>query len=249
MSPARDQNQGSATFEQAQTLLSHHYILQSDLAKLCLPSATKDEYRKLAWVNSICCLSLVIGLIGVKTRPIVPKTLEAPVEVVPVVFTPPVEEPKATLEPRLQEPDPTQDVPVETPQIATVVAADPAAANFPVPVEGPVVFAPARFAAAPPPSPPKPQTRPKPTVFIAGSAQGVFPDPPYPSLALRKHYEGKVMLYVIVNPNGSPASVEVKDSSGYSILDSHSSDWVKSRWRWPAGETRHYLVPFVYQIR
>jgi TonB family protein len=68
-------------------------------------------------------------------------------------------------------------------------------------------------------------------------------------LALRRHYEGKLMLYVIVNTNGALASITVKDASGYSVLDSHSSDWVKNHWRWPPGETRHYFVPFQYQIR
>ena len=225
------------------------YMLRSDLAKLCLPSASHDENRKLAWLNSICFLFLVIGLIGLKTRKVIPKTLEEIVDVIPVVFTPPVEEPKVDPEPQIQEPDPTQELSVETPQLATIVAADPSAVSFAVPVEGPVVFAPARFAAPPPPSPPKPPARPKPTVFNAGASQGTFPDPPYPSLALRRHYEGKLMLYVVVDPSGSAASITVKDSSGYSILDTHSTDWVKNRWRWPAGDTRHYFVPFEYQIR
>lgn len=230
-------------------MLSHDYTLRSDLAKLCLPSATRDENRKLAWLNSICCFFVVIGVIGLKTRPITPKQLEVAEDVVPVIFTPPVEPPKVEPQTQIQEPDPNQEVIVDTPQIATVVAADPAAVSFAVPVEGPVVFAPARFAAPPPPSPPKPPSTPKPTVFNAGKSQGNFPDPPYPSLALRRHYEGKLMLYVIVDASGTPTSITVKDSSSYPMLDSHSSDWVKNHWRWPPGETRHYLVPFEYHIK
>ncbi|MBI4664510.1 MAG: TonB family protein [Verrucomicrobia bacterium] len=238
----------SAGLESANELLSHRYTLRSDLAKLSLPSGIMDENRKLAWVNSICFLFLVIGLIGLNPRKLTPRTLEQSVDAVPVVFTPPVEPPKVQPEPQLQEPDPNQDVALETPQIATVVAADPTAVNFPVQVDGPVTFAPARFAAAPPPTPPKP-AQPKPTVFNASRSQGAFPDPPYPSLALRRHYEGKLLLYVVVDPAGAPSSIQVKESSGFNLLDDHSAEWVKNRWRWPQGDTRHYLVPFHYQIR
>lgn len=249
MNSSSGSSQASAALGQAHALLSHNYTLRSDLAKLCLPSATRDENRKLAWLNSICCLFLVVGAIGLKTRPIAPKQLEALVDTVPVEFNPPAEPPKVDPEPTIQEPDPNQEITVDTPQIATVVAADPSAVNFPMPVDGPVVFAPARFAAPPPPSPPKPPSPPRPTVFNAGKSQGHFPDPPYPSLALRRNYEGNLMLYVIVDTNGSPASITVKDGSGYPLLDSHSSDWVKNHWRWSPGETRHYLVPFHYRIR
>lgn len=246
MSNFSDQN---PTFESAGSLLVGQHSLHSELAKLCLPSATRDENRKLAWANSICFLFILIGVIGLKPRKIVPKTIEEQVEIVPVVYTPPVEPPKVEPEPQVQEPDKNEEVNVETPQVATVVAADPSAVTFAVPVDGPVVFAPAKFAAAPPPNPPKPPSKPKPTVFNASGSQGVFPDPPYPSLALRRHYEGKVVLYVIVDPAGTPSSVDLKESSGYPILDSHSTDWVKARWRWAPGETRYYFVPFVYQIK
>lgn len=238
------------TLDQASAFDPQHYTLHSDLAKLCLPSASRDANRKLAWANSVCFLFVTIGVIGFRAPELTLKSPEPPVEVVPVVFTPPVEPPKTKPEPQPDEPEKPQESSVETPQIATVVAADPAAAAFAVPVEGPVVFAPARFASAPPATPPKPTAPPKPTLFNArGRGGGTYPDPPYPSLALRRHNEGKVLLYVIVDPDGSPASVQVKDSSGYALLDTHSADWVKNKWRWPSGETRHYFVPIEYQIR
>ncbi len=71
----------------------HEYALSSDLAKLCLPAAFTDSYRKLAWVDSICFLFLVIGLVGLKAPRVVERPLSQPTEAVPVVFTPP-EEPK-----------------------------------------------------------------------------------------------------------------------------------------------------------
>ena len=94
------------------------------------------------------------------------------------------------------------------------------------------------------------EVQPKPTLFTPSrSGQGTFPNPPYPSLALRRHLEGKVVLSVTVDQNGSPVSVVVKESSNYSVLDSHSVDWVKNHWRWPTAEARSLLVPFDYRIR
>src|SRR5688572_20479299 len=116
----------------------HEYTLQSDLAKFCLPAAVSDPNRKYAWANSICFLFLIVGLIGLKSPELITRQITPVVDVIPVVFTPP-EEQQAQPEPQPQEePDPNQEAPVEMPQVATVVAANPAAAAFAVPVEGPV---------------------------------------------------------------------------------------------------------------
>ncbi len=40
------------------------YVLRDDLARLCLPAAQRDPDRQLAWVNSICLLFLLIGILG-----------------------------------------------------------------------------------------------------------------------------------------------------------------------------------------
>src|SRR2546428_13996765 len=70
------------------------YQLSDDLARLCLPSEFKDSYRALAWVDSICFLFLLIGLIGLRPPKIIENPVVAPPEVVPVIFTPPEEQPK-----------------------------------------------------------------------------------------------------------------------------------------------------------
>src|ERR1043166_10122678 len=137
--------------------------LSSDLAKLSLPVAFRDEYRKLAWANSICFLFLVIGLIGIKARPIVVKPITPPVEAVPVIFVPPQEQPKE--EPEQTQPDearPTEEV--VTPQVVTVVAPDAAKVAFAVPVKGPVAVAESVRLATPPPPAAAPQP-PQPTAF------------------------------------------------------------------------------------
>src|SRR2546427_7548135 len=135
------------------------YSLHSDLAQFCLPAASRDAYRKLAYVNSICSLFLAIGLAGINP-PVLEQRVPEPVQqFVPVEIVQPPEPPKTEPQPQEQDPQPQPDTPVLMPQVATVVAADPTQVKFAVPVEGPVVFAPAKFAQAPPPAPPKPATR------------------------------------------------------------------------------------------
>ena len=43
-----------------------HYELKDELARLCLPSASRDVSLKLAWVNSVCLLFLLIGFAGAR---------------------------------------------------------------------------------------------------------------------------------------------------------------------------------------
>jgi TonB family protein len=140
---------------------------------------------------------------------------------------------------------------VDTPVVATVVAADASQVAFAVPVIGPVTTMPARF--APPPPAQLPKAPPKPTTFVPGHGEGgSFPWPSggdYPREALEKRAQGKVMLYVVVDPNGVPSTVEVKDGSGYYVLDRASAQWVKNKWRWLPGETRLFYVPFVWQLQ
>ncbi len=224
-----------------------NYVLTSDLAQYCLPSASRDVSRKFAWANSICFFFLLIGIIGIKEPEAIPSASTEVIDAVPVVFTPPEEQPKVEPEIQPDEPEPQPATALDTPVIATVVAPESTAA-FPVPVEGPVILAPsARYASAPPP---KPASRPKPTEFRPGKDDGgSYPHWDYPRLALQRSYQGKGMLYVIVDANGSLVSVEIKDSTGYDMLDNHVEKWVKNKWRWPPGQTRHFLVPFEFQIK
>src|SRR5437763_13722997 len=167
------------------------YALHSDLAQFCLPAATRDANRKLAYVNSICLLFLVVGLAGLNPPKIEQRVPEPIQEFVPVEIVQPPEPPKT--EPQLQQ-DPEQqpDKPVDMPQIATVVAADPSQVKFAVPVEGPVDFAPAKFDQAPPPAPPKPASRT--VVKMTGAEGGSHPEPSYQRAALEQRQQGTVTV-------------------------------------------------------
>ncbi len=229
---------------------AHDYKLSDDLARLCLPAEFKDSYRKLAWVDSICFLFLVIGLIGLRPPRILEKPVTRPPEVVPVVFTPPEEQPKP--QPTVQQeqpPEEQQETPVEAPQIPTVVAANTPNVAFAVPVEGPVVLAPVTRAPPPPPVTKAPPAQPR--TFIPGKGEGgTFPWPTsYPREAMEQRLQGTVTLYVVVDANGIPAQVDIKDSSRHFVLDHFAQQWVKNHWRWLPGEMRYFYVPFQFSLQ
>ncbi|HTL57821.1 MAG TPA: energy transducer TonB [Candidatus Limnocylindrales bacterium] len=226
-----------------------HYQLQDDLARLCLPQEYKDSYRTLAWVNSICFLFLLVGMIGIKPPRVIHKPLSEIVESVPVVFTPPEEPPKVEPESKPDEPDEPQNTTEETPQVMTVIAAaDPTSVAFAVPVQGAVAIAPAAHLATPPPpanhAPPQ-ATRFNPAVADGGS----YPPPQYPGVGLRNHYQGTVTIEIQVDATGKITVARVQKSSGFPALDEAALDVVKNRWRFPPGTERNYYWPCVFQLQ
>jgi len=79
------------------------------------------------------------------------------------------------------------------------------------------------------------------------------PEPDYPALSKRLGEEGRVLLRVLVTPDGLAEQVEVRQSSGHARLDQAALTTVK-RWRFtPArrGEERlaaWVLVPLSFQL-
>jgi len=228
---------------------SHEYRLSDDLARLCLPQEWKDSYRRLAWVNSICFLVLVIGLVGVKPPKIHVRPLSEPPDIVPVVFTPPEEQPKTEPEVKPDEPDQPRDTQEDTPQVVQVVAAinSPAVA-FSVPVQGAVAVASEARLATPPP--PHPEAPPTPVRFNANvSDGGSYPKPEYPGIALRNHVEGTVMIEIQVDATGNITDAKLQKSSGSSALDTAALDVVKKRWHFPAtGQARWLYWPCIFKM-
>src|SRR5579862_8089397 len=129
------------------------YQLNDELARLCLPAASRDPNRKLAWVNSICLLFLLIGILGGKP---VPSTLPAvpPLEqVIPAMIEPAPQPPQTVTAASQNE----QHNEKEEPGAAHVVVVTPEspAINFSVPTIGTLVV-PNAIAAAPPLKPLEP---------------------------------------------------------------------------------------------
>ena len=71
--------------------------------------------------------------------------------------------------------------------------------------------------------------------------------PPYPPLARRKGYQGRLVLKLLVSKDGRVATVRVVKSSGYSILDRAALKTVK-RWRFIPARLGSEPIPFWVEV-
>ncbi|KAA8691161.1 Outer membrane transport energization protein TonB [Pseudomonas caricapapayae] len=161
-----------------------------------------------------------------------PMTIEFSQPAPPVVETPPPP-PEPVVQPVVEPPPPVEDelavkppppkpIPKPKPQPPKPVVkpvAKPIEQPAP-PVPAPPVAAPA----APAPPAPKPVT---PASASAGYLRN--PAPEYPSLAMRRGWEGTVLLRVHVLASGKPGEIQIQKSSGRDQLDDAALAAVK-RW-------------------
>jgi protein TonB len=211
------------------------YELKSEMARVCLPRPHVHARRNLAWTNSICLLFLIIGLVGFRPAPPPPITVKPLEEAAPIVIeaTPP---PQPSSQPKPEDTPKDQD---NTPAPKVVlVALDSPKFDFSVPTIGNVLV-PNSMAQAPPPAPLRqalPERKPpQPSLLNNTGAGGDRPAPPYPKLALESGQQGSVVLLMTVNEAGVVTAVEIKETSGSSILDHYSMDYVKRHWTVDAG--------------
>jgi TonB family protein len=214
-----------------------HYELKDELARLCLPGANRDVNLKLAWVNSVCILFLLIGIAGARRgliaiKPVPPIRIEVPVVVLPTVLPPQAVAPK-----------PEQAEPKSQPQVLVVLPTAPNI-NFGVPTAGTLV-APAALASAP-----QPQAIPLHIGSLNTTGTGVErPEPPYPKIALDSGEQGTVVLSLAGDDAGNVISADVKTSSGFPVLDRATVDFIKRHWRLPTdGNTRLFETSITYKL-
>ncbi|HTQ52263.1 MAG TPA: TonB family protein [Candidatus Acidoferrales bacterium] len=215
---------------------SSGYELKDELARLCLATARREPERKLAWVNSVCILFLLIGLLGARQgviaiRPVPPVRQEVPVVVQPAVLPP---QPVA--------PKPEQAQPVNQPRVLVVLPNAPNV-NFGVPSAGTLV-ADAALASAPQAAP----------VHIGSlnntGAGGERPEPPYPPIALQTGEQGTIVLVLTGDDAGHVVSVDVKTSSGFPVLDHATVEFLKRHWRLPTDSgTRLFQTSITYKLQ
>ena len=162
-----------------------------------------------------------------------------PAQVLAEFVTPPTPEAKEPPPPAQPPPKPMPRQPVVRQQAPRPVAKpDPIAApNAPMgvaeAVPAPVTEAPPTPAAPPaPPSPPAP-----PRIELPSSNAGYLnnPKPTYPAISRRLGEQGKVVLRVFIDAEGSPQQIEIRQSSGYERLDQQALDAVR-RWRFVPGK-------------
>ena len=213
------------------------YELNDELARLCLPPANREPERRLAWVNSVCILFLLIGILGarqgaISIKPVPPIRQEVPVVVQPTVLPP---QPVA--------PKPEQPQPVNQPRVLVALPNAPNV-NFGIPTAGTLVV-PAELAAPPP------QMAPARIGSLANTgAGGERPEPPYPPIALQTGEQGTVVLTLTGDDAGNVVSVDIKESSGFPVLDRATVDFIKRHWRLPTdSDTRLFQTSITYKLQ
>ncbi|MFL1527169.1 energy transducer TonB [Pseudomonas sp. O230] len=169
-----------------------------------------------------------------KALPIVPPeippmTIEFSRPAPPVVEPPP----QQPVQPVIEPPPPVEDeLAVKPPPPKPIPKPKPIAKPVPKPLQkvAPQPPAPpqpaAPVAAAAPPAPPAPAPV---TPASANAAYLKNPAPDYPSQAVRRGWEGTVLLRVHVLANGKPGEIQIQKGSGRDSLDEAAINAVK-RW-------------------
>jgi TonB family protein len=212
------------------------YELKDELARMCLATGRREPERKLAWVNSVCLLFLVIGIFGARQGAISIKTLPSIREIVPVVVQPPAAPPQQ-IAPKPDQPEPVNQ------QRVLVALPDAPDVNFGIPTVGTLVV-PASLAAPP-------QIAQIHIGSLANTgAGGNRPEPPYPSIALQTGEQGTVVLELTGDDAGKVIAADVKTSSGYPVLDHATVVYIKNHWRLPTdAATRRFQTSISYQLQ
>ena len=214
---------------------SSGYELKDELARLCLSTARREPERKLAWVNSVCILFLLIGILGARQGVIAIKPVPPVREEVPVVVQ------QAVLPPQAVAPKPEQAEPNNQPRVLVVLPTAPNV-NFGVPTAGTLVTD-AALASAPQPAPVQIRS------LNNTGAGGERPDPPYPPIAQQTGEQGTVVLVLSGDDAGNVVSVDIKESSGFPVLDRATVDFIKHHWRLPTETSaRQFETSITYKL-
>jgi TonB family protein len=221
--------------------------LRSELARLSLCGPREEFDRRLAWVNSICILILLVGILGSKRGSISMSGPPPMEEAVPAIVEPLAPPPQAAPETRTQEQS-DQEKP-DTPQVV-VVTPDAPNINFSVPTIGNLMV-PNAIVTAPPLNPMRPVAplKRQPVSLENTGGSGERPQPPYPRIALEQGQQGKVTLLIAADDSGNITSIEVKESSGFPMLDRSALEHVKRHWILPRGtSTRLFETSINYRL-
>jgi protein TonB len=213
------------------------YELKDELARFCLPAANQDSNLKLAWINSICILFFFIGILGARRGVIAIKPVPPIREEVPVVVQPAVLPPQAIAQ------KPEQAEQNNQPRVLVALPNAPNV-NFGVPTVGTLIV-PAALASPPP------QVAPVRIGSLVNTGTGgERPEPPYPPIALQTGEQGTVVLLLTGDDAGNVVSVDLKESSGFPVLDHATVDYIKHHWRLPTGAgNRLFQTSITYKLQ
>src|SRR5580658_6777179 len=225
------------------------YHLKSELARVCLPAPGRAVPRRLAWVDSICLLFLLIGVVGNQSR-LPPRKAVPPLEQpVPVIIEPlpAVVPPTTAAQPSEQQNDD------DKPQVPSIqaVTLDTPAINFAVPTPGSLLVP--RSVAPTPVEGAMKRAAPvkhEPSAIDTTGSGGERPTPDiYPPIARELGQQGTVTLLLTVDDSGKVISADIQESSGSPILDGHAQSWVKRHWIVrPVNGGHTFLAPIRYHL-
>ena len=214
--------------------------------------------RPVIWMNAVCTAFLAVGVLGIRQssnrlaeKPQISESAFVPVE----VFRPPPPLPET--EPDRSSTPSAEEVNLPAlPTLAVVAIDDPAKAAFAVPLLNvTAVTNRVEFVALPPPHDvarkEKADTGPKrwEGAISNGVIGGEFPRPDFPREAVIRHESGTVEVLVAVKEDGTIENAEIQSTSGSAILDRHALQFLKRKWRWPAGGRREFIVPVEFSLQ
>lgn len=205
---------------------------------------TSPQQRSALW-TTVVGAHLLAGMALWGMKQAAPQTVEMPMMVEMLASAPAMKPAPAKPEPTPPKPQPKVVKPVQqTLATTTSQQATQEARAEPTP---------------PTPAPPAPSTSSSQRAS-EGVTQARFdadylknPAPPYPALSRRLGEEGKVLLRVLVTPQGTAETVQIKTSSGSTRLD-ESAQATVARWRFvPARQGEQavsswVLVPIIFKL-
>lgn len=202
-----------------------------------------SPFQRSGLLGVVIGLHVGIFLLVLAAKTVMPQIMEMPL-VVDLLQPPEAEKPPVAKPLPMVKPQPVKQQRTPTPKAPTPVIE---ATNSNVPAPAAPVVAPAEPKPAPAPAAePVSQAR-----FDADYLKN--PAPAYPPLSRRMGEEGKVILRVLVNPQGTADSVDIKTSSGSVRLDEAAQKTVRN-WKFiPAkrGDTAvqsWVLVPIIFKL-
>lgn len=203
-----------------------------------------SPFQRSSLLAVVIALHAGIFLLVLAARTVAPKIMEMPL-IVDLLQPPETQkEPEAKPLPVVR-PQPVRQKPVPVPK-APVPVIETTTSTAPAPAT----------AIAAPPENKAAEAAPAEESFSQARFDANYlrnPAPPYPALSKRMGEEGKVVLRVSVNPQGTADSVDIKTSSGSPRLDESAQKTVRN-WKFvPAkrGDTpvqSWVLVPIIFKL-
>ena len=180
---------------------------------------------------------ILAELIAPPPPPAAPPAPTPPPPAPPAPASPPPPKPRPAPPPPKPRAAPPRPAPVVQPRPAAPVVAPAPTAPAPVPAAPEPTPSPAAAAApaAPAPSPPAP---PAPPVIVQPSTSAAHlnnPAPTYPAMSKRLGESGRVVVRVLIGPDGRAQDARIQRSSGFDRLDQVALETARDRWRYVPG--------------